>query len=214
MYLQLVNDPILGQGGIPGKDVVNLSMAFSTAQIADFKARFKALPRQVFDATMVQAMTGYDSQGDYGLASQELKNVLANDEKKTIYALMLDLFNEVNQAEMISRGISDPWEWEAQKMQVLYETQANASLAASNPDLFLQTGQGSDYTKIITRQAFEKRAVKIGERIPDQAYSLQFMLGIKLLLDREEWEIVRLVLETYEGMSAEQWDVLQTFFHK
>lgn len=214
MYLRLVNDPIPGENGLPGKDIVNLEMALPLWQINDYKNRFKTMPRQVFDATMAQSLSGFESKGDYGLANEQLKEAIKEDEKKTIYALMLDLFNQVNQAEMISRGISDPWVWEAQKMQVLYETQAQAELAASNPELFLQTGQGTDYTKIITRKALEERVVKIASKIPDQAYSIQFLVSMKLLLDQEEWQTVDLVCKTYETLPVEAWNVIQNYFNK
>ena len=214
MYLQLFGDPIPGQNGLPGKDVVNLSMALSPEIIADYKNRFKVLPRQVFDAMMAKVLSGYESNGDYGLASTQLKTAIATDEKKTVYALLLDLFNEVNQAAMITQGISDPWVWEAEKMRILYETQASGELAASNPDLFLQSGQGTDYAKIITRSALESRAVKVAAKIPDKAYSIQFLISTKLLLDREEFQTVDLVLGTYETLSTEAWNVLQTYFHE
>lgn len=213
-YLYLVNDPIPGQGGLPGKDIVNLTMALSLDQIEDYKKRFRTMPRQVFDATMAESLAGYVPKGEYGLTSMDMRQIIASDEQKMIYALMLDLFNEVNQAELISRGISDPWEWEAQKMMVLYQTQAEANLAATHPQLFLQSGSGDDYTKIIVREGLEKRAVKISNQIPDQAYNIQFTVGIKALLDQEEWEMVELIIQSYESLPVNTWETLKQFFNK
>lgn len=211
-YLYMFGDPIPGYDGVPGKDVVNLEQAVPYEQIADYRIRFRMMPRQVFDVMMAQAIANTDVQGNLALALKSLNEMMNQIDKKTIYALMLDLFNEVNQAAMIENGISDPWVWEAKKMEALYHTQANADLAASSPDLFLQTGDGTDYTKIIMREALEKRAVKVSEKIPDEAYKIQFLLSIKFLLDKESFSDCDLILKAYESLNFNDWEAVKIMF--
>ena len=225
MYIEMFGDPKPGQG-IPSKDQVRLEDAMSPEQLDDLKKRFKALPRALFDSFMDKLFQDYQPTAGLPLATlqmiqqriedttvqQRITEDLRNVEKKTIYALFLDLFNEVNEAEQLTRGIADPWEWEIQKASMFYTAQAEGNLRATNPEFFLDNGQGLDQDKFILRQGLEQRAVKVGEKIADQAYKIQFLASINMLLDQEQFDACNLIIATYEGLPSDAWAAAQNIF--
>lgn len=222
-YLNLYGDPIIGVNTyaddyLMSKNDVKLEDVLSTQEIDDYKARFRFLPRPIFDAMMAQSLANYKVTGVDAslLKTQELMQDVAEGfegtSKKIMYSLFLDLFNEVNIQEMTSRGIGDPWKWEEEKMLKLYETQAKGELAAMNPQLFLKENTSEDYNKLLMRENFENRAVQIAQNITDQGYKTQFLGSIKFMLDKEMWNEVKLILESYESMTQEFWDGMAHIF--
>lgn len=197
------------QKNVPPEFRLSLASSMTEKQIQEFGDRFRTMPRQIFDAMM----KGY--LNDPVNFPPINGRAVTGEEKSWVLAMFLELFNKVNAEELNRRQIVDPWEWEAQKMDVYYRTQAESDLMLSNPALFINKQNSADNLKLIIVKGLEERAAKIGDKIDDNIYKLQFLAAVKLMLEQEAFDEVGQALTVYENIPDSDWEKMrETVFKK
>lgn len=212
-YITFTHDPEVGQGIVLSSEDFRLDLVLNPEQLSDIKQRFKFLPRLEFNKlldklterdmkALLTSLAGFSSDSltlrqinyDDAVAVERWRKIVGD---VNLYAHLLKLFNEVNEAEAISRNISFEI-WEAQKINSLYQAKKQEDWEKALA-LWEQKRTGLDDEKFALRQKLEKRYVSLSP-LSDLEIQANRSLAIMYLLDLEEWDLVDNILSAYEEM--------------